>query len=117
MSQQDAVMALHLDAGPDRNKRPRVIYVVLDAGAHALAAVRTPQELESGYGKLPTFGPIDVKTGVWRRYLDLARQGNPKVYQRRNGRTERAEKPLTATLGSRSPNLRQMKRKLTGGPR
>lgn len=108
-------MALHFDATPGKGAKPRVIFVAVDAKANAIGAFHTRKELEDKHGEIPVFGPVDVKSGVHRQYVEMARQGNPAVFRRANGRAEPHSGPLKASLGARAPNLRRIKRNLTGG--
>lgn len=109
-------MAIHMDAGNDREGRPRRVFAVLDTGANVIDVLEQGKQdaadvLEkAGYKALPTFGPIDVKSGVYREMLRQKRQGNPKIQQKRDGRARnRHNTPLRASLGE----LDAMKTRLT----
>lgn len=113
-AKKNATMAIHMDAGPDREQRPRRIFAILDAGANVVDVLEQGKKdaakvlADAGYQGLPTFGPLDVKTGTYREMLRQKRQGNPEIRQRRNGRVhKRHNTPLGATIGERASNLKR----------
>ena len=112
---RNATMALYMDAG-NRDGKPRCVFVLLDAGANAVDVVEGDSSAleKAGYKEIPTFGPIDVKSGTHREMLRLKRQGNPEVRQRRDGRWHRRTNhgAFGATIGERAPNVIAMKHRL-----
>ncbi len=111
---RDAVMAIHMDAG-NRDGKKRELFVLLDSGANAVDVVEGDAEalVKAGYVEIPTFGPLDVKSGTYREMLQLKRQGNPQVQHRKAGRWQRRDnRPLQASIGERAPNVSAMKQRL-----
>lgn len=72
------VLAVHLNAGNDRNGNPRRLFLVVDAGANVLAAVDEGFEgsaaLErAGYKNLPTTDQISTTPSEYRELLRHSR--------------------------------------------
>lgn len=112
----DPILALDLHAGKDRHGQVRRVVVLLDAQANPVEVLDHKRFVRSSHAKLPRFGPIDVRSGVYREMMELKRSGMPKVFRRRSGRQVR-QKPLTLTLGERSSNLEDVKTRLLEGRR
>lgn len=74
-------MVVHLDAGPDKQDRPRELVLVIDAHANVLE-IGDPLEAPPD---LPLLGPIQTTA---RQYHQLRREksrGNPVVEERAQG--------------------------------
>lgn len=102
-----ATMAVHLDAGKRDGKR-REVFVLLDAGANVIDVIEGDKKdmEERGHQTLPVFGPLDIMPGALREILQLKRQGNPRVQQRRGGRWISPKHTLGATIEERTRPLK-----------
>jgi hypothetical protein len=91
-------MVVHLDAGPDKNDRPREVILVIDARANVLE-IGDPLEAPPD---LPLLGPIQTTARQFHELRREKQRGNPKVQERRRSGDRwrnRADPGLRVSLG------------------
>lgn len=90
-------MVIHLDAGPDKDERPREVCVIVDASANVVA-IQSPVVAPTN---LPWAGPYPTTVRGYHELRHAARQGNPRVQERgrRSGRWSTRDEGLRVSIG------------------
>lgn len=90
-------MVVHLDAGPDKDDRPREVCVIVDASANVLA-IQSPVVAPTN---LPWAGPFPTTVRGYHELRREAQRGNPRVQERgrENGRWRNRDEGLKVSIG------------------